>query len=80
MTRPTPQVVADVIADVLGLAEVDPADSFYDHDGTSLQALRICARIESATGVVLTPVDLLDNDVFGDFIALVSARSAGDAG
>ncbi|MEH1098881.1 acyl carrier protein [Micromonospora sp. CPCC 205561] len=80
MTRSTAEVVADIVADVLGIEEIDPADSFYDHDGTSLQALRICARIERATGVALTPVDLLDNDVLGDFVALVSARSAGDGG
>ncbi|ASW54275.1 phosphopantetheine-binding protein [Plantactinospora sp. KBS50] len=69
------QTVAGVAAEVLGVSRVGRSDSFYDFGTTSLQAVRICARINRLTGIQALPVWLFDNDVLADF-----ARRLGEAG
>lgn len=67
--------VATIIAEVLDVDRVGLDDSFYDFGGTSLQAFRICVRLEQEAGLVVTPVDLLDNDVLADFIDMAGASA-----
>lgn len=62
------QAVADISAEVLGVARVGRTDSFYDFGTTSLQAVRICARLHRVTGIQALPVWLFDNDVLADFV------------
>jgi hypothetical protein len=65
---PLEAAVARIEADVLGVDRLGRADSFYDFDGTSLQAIRICARIERETGYRALPIWLFATDVLADFV------------
>jgi hypothetical protein len=69
------QSVAEIVADVLDIDRVGRTDSFYDFAGTSLQAIRICARIESTLGLKALPLWLLSNDLLHEFVAELRARS-----
>jgi len=60
--------VARIEAEVLGVDRLGRRDSFYDFGGTSLQAIRICARIEKETGYQALPVLIFTNDVLADFV------------
>lgn len=62
------QAVAEILADVLGVDRLGRGDSFYDFGGTSLQAIRICARIEARLGIKVVPLSLLENDVLEAFV------------
>ncbi|MGW0564930.1 phosphopantetheine-binding protein [Streptomyces sp. NPDC003016] len=62
-----------IVADVLKAPHVTMADSFHDLGGTSLQAMRICARIGTELGVRIAPERLFENDT------LAEALSAGEA-
>jgi mycobactin peptide synthetase MbtE len=59
--------VAHIEAEVLGVDRVGRADSFYDFGGTSLQAIRICTRIERETGRQAEPAWLFDTDIVSEF-------------
>jgi hypothetical protein len=75
------QAVADISAEVLGVARVGRTDSFYDFGATSLQAVRICARIHRLTKIQALPVWLFSNDVLADFVArLREAEIDGEVG
>jgi hypothetical protein len=69
------QSVAEIMADVLDVDRVSRTDSFYDFAGTSLQAIRICARIESTLGLKALPLWLLSNDLLHDFVVELRTRS-----
>jgi acyl carrier protein len=66
--------VAAVVAEVLGVDRVGLDDSFYDFGGTSLQAMRVCIRLERETGQALTPVEVFEHDVLADLVELLSLR------
>jgi hypothetical protein len=68
--------VAKVQAEVLGVDRIGRTDSFYDFGGTSLQAIRICTRIERETGYRALPVWLFDTDVLADFVQRLEAEGA----
>jgi len=68
--------VAAIIAEVLGVDRLGRADSFYDFGGTSLQAIRICTRIETKLGFKAAPLLLFDNDVLADFVRLLDRSKA----
>lgn len=70
------QSVARIIADVLAVDRVGRADGFYDFHGTSLQAIRICARIESQLGIRARPVWLFSDDVLKDLVARLAQQQA----
>lgn len=59
--------IAHIQAEILGVDRVGRADSFYDFGGTSLQAIRICARIEREIGSRALPAWLFETDVLADF-------------
>jgi acyl carrier protein len=70
---------AEIVAEILEVDRFGRADSFYDFGGTSLQAIRICARIEKTLGIKVEPLSLLDNDTLADFVAdLGIAEEAAD--
>jgi hypothetical protein len=69
------QSVARVIADVLGIDRVGRTDSFYDFGGTSLAAIKICARLEYEHGWRAQPSWLFITDVVADFARRVQFES-----
>jgi acyl carrier protein len=66
---PTETLIARITADVLGIERISREDSFYDFGGTSLQAMRVCARLEKESGHRVTPAVLFDHDVVADLAA-----------
>lgn len=75
-TAGTEAAVSRIVADVLGVDRMGRSDSFYDFYGTSLQAIRICARIEAELGCRAQPAWLFTNDVLSDFAAKLNAERA----
>jgi acyl carrier protein len=69
--------VSGIIAEVLGVDRIGRTDSFYDFGGTSLQAIRICARIEAKLGIQAVPLWLFDNDVLVDFVGRLNGAAEG---
>ncbi|MFI2369916.1 phosphopantetheine-binding protein [Streptomyces sp. NPDC018833] len=72
--------VAQIMANVLGVDRVGLDDSFYDFGGTSLQAIRVCVRIEQATGHALSPVSFFEHDVLADLVDLLDSAQAAARG
>lgn len=72
------RAVADIIAAILGVDKMGRRDSFYDLGGSSMQAIRICARVERETGHSTEPVWLLEHDELADFVEQIR-RGAEDS-
>ena len=70
------QSVARIIAEVLDMDRVGRMDSFYDFSGTSLEAIRICARVESELGYQAQPTWLFTSDVVADFASKLQSEHA----
>ncbi|HET6478924.1 MAG TPA: acyl carrier protein [Actinoplanes sp.] len=66
--------VLRIVADVLGRAEVHIGDNFYDFGGTSLHAMRICARIERELEVRVSPAALFDDDTMSGLVVAARPR------
>ncbi|MFD3694908.1 acyl carrier protein [Streptomyces sp. NPDC058646] len=62
-------VVLRIVADVLKTPHVTMADSFYDFGGTSLQAMRICARIRTELGSRIAPERLFESDTLAEALS-----------
>jgi acyl carrier protein len=56
----TEQVLAEVFSDVLQVFPIGRTDSFFDFGGTSLQAVRICARLRERIRTPVRPEAILD--------------------
>ncbi len=69
--------VAEIVAGVLGVDRIGRTDSFYDFGGTSLQAIRICTRVEAQLGLRAVPVWLFEHDVLKDFVTRLAAPAEG---
>ncbi|MFJ4622338.1 acyl carrier protein [Streptomyces sp. NPDC088812] len=69
--------IASVWAEILGVDHVSPESGFYDFGGTSLQAMRICARVERITGYEVPPETVFACDTLRDFVARVRAMGPG---
>ncbi|TNH28005.1 hypothetical protein FHG89_16295 [Micromonospora orduensis] len=69
------QSIARIIADVLAVDRVGRTDSFYDFGGTSLAAIKICARLAQERGWRAEPAWLFINDVVADFALRVRSES-----
>jgi mycobactin peptide synthetase MbtE len=70
--------VARIQAEVIGIDQVGRSDSFYDFGGTSLQAIRICSRIERETGRQAQPAWLFDTDILSEFVERLQSAEAPD--
>jgi acyl carrier protein len=70
------QSVARIIAEVLDVDRAGRMDSFYDFGGTSLEAIRICARVESELGFQAQPTWLFTSDVVADFASKLRSEHA----
>ncbi|UYP17253.1 non-ribosomal peptide synthase/polyketide synthase [Rhodococcus sp. Z13] len=76
------ELVAAVFADLLGLDRVGANDHFLDLGGTSLLAMRVAARLSTATGSEVGIRDLFDHPVVADLAAHLDdpARAEHDRG
>ncbi len=72
------RTVAEIVASVLGVDRMGRRDSFYDLGGGSMQAIRICARIERETDYSAEPVLLLEHDELEDFVAQIRRAASDD--
>lgn len=61
-----------VIAEVLEQPGLTPADAFHELGGTSLHAMRICARLRKETGQRVLPQALFESTTLGEFAELLS--------
>jgi acyl carrier protein len=68
--------IAEILATVLGVDKLGRTDSFFDFGGTSIDAVRICARIEKQTGYRVLPAWLFHHDVLQDFTARIERGDA----
>ncbi|HET9899084.1 MAG TPA: condensation domain-containing protein [Streptosporangiaceae bacterium] len=73
---PLESQVAKILAEVLDVDRIGRSDSFYDFGGTSLQAIRICARVERDIGCKALPVWLFEYDVLADFVQRLDRAAA----
>lgn len=69
--------IARIQAEVLDIDRFGRTDSFYDFGGTSLQAIRVCARVEREVGLRAKPAWLFSNDVLADFAACLISHAEG---
>ncbi|MDG9688365.1 phosphopantetheine-binding protein [Streptomyces sp. DH18] len=72
LTSPSTTVVLGIIAEILDVPKVTADDNFYDFGGSSLQAMRICARLRKDWGVHAAPDALFEADTLGDFAAVLA--------
>lgn len=66
--------IARIGAEILGIDRLGRSDCFYDFGGTSLQAIRICTRIELELGCHAEPGWLLASDVMADFASQLESN------
>ena len=59
----TEAMLIDIWQEVLGLADIDVFDTFFDLGGHSLLSLQVVDRFEKATGVRLNPTELINQTV-----------------
>jgi acyl carrier protein len=73
-TNELEEAVAGILAEVLSVDRIGRTDSFYDFSGTSLQAIRVCVRIEQRLGIKAKPEWLFSNDVVEEFTRRLAAE------
>jgi hypothetical protein len=71
---PLETLIANIQCEILDVDRFGRTDSFYDFSGTSLDAIRICARIERDSGYRALPVWLLETDILADFANRLEAE------
>jgi amino acid adenylation domain-containing protein len=76
-STPTEQVVAEVFADVLGVARVGADDNFFALGGDSLTAVKVVARVGARIGIRILVPTLFDAPTVAGFAAAAPAQSAG---
>ncbi|WP_230989936.1 non-ribosomal peptide synthase/polyketide synthase [Rhodococcus oxybenzonivorans] len=74
---PLEQVVADAVAEVLGVPEVGADTDFFALGGNSLSATRVVSRLSSVTGVRVGVRHLFDQPTVAGLAALIA--EGGDA-
>ncbi|KOX18394.1 non-ribosomal peptide synthetase [Saccharothrix sp. NRRL B-16348] len=72
------RLVADVWADVLGLAEVGVEDNFFTLGGDSISSIRVVSRLRSSFDV--SPRDLFDHPTVAALAARLSGSVPGGSG
>ena len=71
---PLETLIANIQSEILDVDRFGRTDSFYAFSGTSLDAIRICARIERDSGYRALPVWLLETDILADFAKRLEAE------
>ncbi|WP_439644644.1 amino acid adenylation domain-containing protein, partial [Gordonia soli] len=67
-------VVASVVGDVLGVAEVSVVESFFDLGGNSLSATRVAARLADTLDSDVSVRDLFDTPTVRELAVAISGR------
>jgi len=67
--------VAEIEAQVLRVDRFGRSDSFFDFDGTSMDAIEICTRIEAEVGYRVPLHWLFENDVLSDLVRRIQAEA-----
>jgi hypothetical protein len=75
---PLEVTVARIAGTVLDVDRIGRTDSFYDFGCTSLQAIRICTRIDRETHRRVPPAWLFDHDILADFAARLQRQEGQD--
>ncbi|UCM86631.1 amino acid adenylation domain-containing protein [Streptomyces marincola] len=75
----TAKAALEIVAEVLGVPEAHGTDNFYDFGGSSLHAMRICARLAKDLGVQAAPEALFEADTLADFLAGLAPGATGPA-
>ncbi|HEX8907261.1 MAG TPA: amino acid adenylation domain-containing protein [Longimicrobiaceae bacterium] len=74
------RALAEVWRQVLGTDAVGPDDNFFDLGGNSLLLIRLAARLQEATGVAVTAVELFRFPTVRALAAHLAAGAGGSAG
>jgi acyl carrier protein len=72
--------VAQIGAQVLQVDRMSRSDSFFDFDATSMDALKICARIEAEAGYQVPPFWVFETDVLADLVSRIEAEAEAQRG
>jgi amino acid adenylation domain-containing protein/non-ribosomal peptide synthase protein (TIGR01720 family) len=75
---PAQQTLADIVASVVGLAQIGIHDNFFEVGGDSILAIQVVAQAQQA-GLRLTPYDLFANPTVGSLAEVVTAGFTVDA-
>lgn len=67
-------MIGQVMADILGVESVSMSDDPFDLGLTSIQAIRICARLKHDLGLDPAPECLLGSATIGNFVATMRGR------
>ncbi|MEU4770264.1 amino acid adenylation domain-containing protein, partial [Actinosynnema sp. NPDC023794] len=67
------RVVADVMADVLGLDRVGALDDFFRLGGDSILSIRVTSRLRAAFGVQLSPRAVFDHPTVSGLASAISS-------
>lgn len=67
--------VARIQTEVLGFDRMGRTDSFFDLGGTSMDAIKICARLEAELGYQTEPHWLFENDVLTDLVLRITSEA-----
>jgi len=70
-------VVADIVAEALGISEVPTGTSIFALGATSLSVVRICAQLEQATGIKVLISQLFRTPTVAALGAWLAARASG---
>jgi acyl carrier protein len=73
------ETVADLWRQLLGVTSVGPADDFFELGGDSLVGIQLLTRVRREFGIRLSPAELFDHPLLGDFTAEVVRRTTGDS-
>ncbi|MFI9643386.1 phosphopantetheine-binding protein [Micromonospora sp. NPDC051925] len=71
---PLESSVARIAAQVLGVDRIGRCDNLYDFGATSMQAIRICARIEREADCRALPIWLFESDCLADFVGQLQGQ------
>jgi nonribosomal peptide synthetase DhbF len=66
--------IALIAAQVLAVDRIGRSDSLFDFDATSMDALKICARIEAEAGYQVPPHWLFESDVLADLASRIGTE------
>jgi acyl-CoA synthetase (AMP-forming)/AMP-acid ligase II/acyl carrier protein len=72
----TEELLAGIWSDVLGVERIGVHDNFFFLGGTSLDAVRLLARLRAALGVDLTAESVFRRPTVGGFAALLDEQAA----